>query len=168
LRQVFDSSYRITTGSNNTLLFLNAGIVIKKFKRGENARKRRVKMSALMKDSLTVDREKDRANYLLSALEEDILTVLLGRSLYGLQISKAISDASGGIRKIGVGSLYPTLRRLEGKGFVVSYWENNEVGKQENQRGGARRRYYRISPEGSKLLSENRSVRENLLEWQPI
>lgn len=110
----------------------------------------------------------EKASYTLSALEEDILTVLLGRELYGLQISKAIEDASSGSRTIGVGSLYPTLRRLEQKGFVTSYWEKNEGGENGNQeRGGARRRYYRITPRGSKTLLDNRTVRENLLQWQP-
>ena len=118
--------------------------------------------------AISEENSKDRANYLLSALEEDILTVLLGQPLYGLQVSKAITDASNGVRKIGVGSLYPTLRRLEKKGFVSSYWDDNESEPKEKQRGGARRRYYRITPDGSKVLSENRTVRENLLQWQPV
>lgn len=122
-----------------------------------------------MQTSLSVlpSSEKDRANYLSSALEEDILTVLLGRPLYGLQISKAIEDSSNGLRKIKVGSLYPALRRLEKKGFVSSYWEGNDNNEGES-RGGARRRYYRISTTGSRVLLENRTIRENLLQWQPI
>ena len=110
---------------------------------------------------------KDRANYLLSTLEEDILTVLLGRPLYGLLISRAITEASNGVRQIGVGSLYPTLRRLERKGFVSSYWEGDEAETRGKKRGGARRRYYKITPEGSSVLLENRTVRQNLLNWQP-
>ncbi|MEM6424227.1 MAG: PadR family transcriptional regulator [Cyanobacteria bacterium P01_D01_bin.128] len=125
-------------------------------------------MSTSAKGVLTPDGGKDRANYLLSALEEDILTVLLGRPLYGLLISRAIAEASNGIRQIGVGSLYPTLRRLEKKGFVSSYWEGDEDREQGEKRGGARRRYYKISPTGSKVLLENRTVRENLLDWQPV
>lgn len=111
--------------------------------------------------------KRGRANYLLSALEEDILTVLLGRPLYGLLISRAITEASDGVRQIGVGSLYPTLRRLEKKGFVTSYWEGDKDQAQGKERGGARRRYYRITPEGSGVLLENRQVRDNLLSWQP-
>lgn len=115
-----------------------------------------------MNTAITTSR--DRPNYSLSSLEEDLLTVLLGQELYGLQISEAISEASLGARNISVGSLYPTLRRLEEKGFVTSRWDTNDSG---NERGGARRRYYRISPEGSKVLSENRTIRDNLLRWQP-
>ncbi|MBL1176942.1 PadR family transcriptional regulator [Pantanalinema sp. GBBB05] len=113
---------------------------------------------------------KSRQNYLLSALEEDILTVLLGRELYGLQISQAIEDSSDGRRKINVSSLYPSLRRLEEKEFVTSYWEINDVNinSKGEERGGARRRYYRITPTGSKVLNESREVREKLLRWMPV
>lgn len=111
---------------------------------------------------------KDRANYLLSALEEDILTVLLGRTLYGLLISQAIFEASGGVRDISVGSLYPTLRRLEKKGFVESTWEGSaDIPIEIKERGGARRRYYQITSQGRKILLENKTVRENLSSWTP-
>ena len=106
----------------------------------------------------------EKQNYPLSVLEEDILTVLLGHQLYGLQISRAIEESSGGRRKIGVGSLYPTLRRIEKKGFVTSYWE----GDTESERGGVRRRFYRITGTGAKVLAENQEVRKNLMEWQPV
>lgn len=123
-----------------------------------------------IKDLNTSPREdsggKSRPNYNLSALEEDILTVLLGRELYGLQISAAIEQASGGARKISVSSLYPSLRRLEQKGFVTSFWEENSNGNEE--RGGARRRYYRILPSGSKVLNENMDIRDKLLQWKPV
>lgn len=125
-------------------------------------------MSNSAGDAISPEARKDRANYLLSALEEDILTVLLGRPLYGLLVSRAITEASNGIRQIGVGSLYPTLRRLEKKGFVTSYWEGEGTEPEGNRRGGARRRYYKITPGGSKVLLENRTVRQNLLDWQPI
>lgn len=107
---------------------------------------------------------KERPNYVLSSLEEDILTVLTVQPAYGLEISKAIETASNGSRKISVGSLYPSLRRLEQKGFVTSYWDTNEEGA---ERSGARRRYYKISSTGSSVLLENRTIRENLLQWQP-
>lgn len=109
--------------------------------------------------------EKARINYTLSALEEDILTILSIRPSYGLAISKAIEKASQGARVISVGSLYPSLRRLEEKKIVSSYWDGNDSGK---DRGGARRRYYRIEEKGLRILKENQSIRENLLQWQPV
>ena len=128
----------------------------------------REKMANAIEGVISPENGKDRANYLLSILEEDILTVLLGRPLYGLLISRAITDASNGVRQIGVGSLYPTLRRLERKGVLSSYWEGDGDETQGQKRGGARRRYYQITPDGSKILLENRTIRQNLLNWQPI
>ena len=124
-------------------------------------------------DNSTINIEKaarkaprDNLNYVLSPLEEDILTVLQVRSAYGFMISKAITAASYGARKISVGSLYPSLRRLEQKGLVTSYWDTNET--PEEERSGARRRYYEITDDGSKILSENQAIRQNLLKWQPV
>jgi PadR family transcriptional regulator, regulatory protein PadR len=112
--------------------------------------------------------DESKPKYSLSALEEDLLSALLGRELYGLQITKAIEEASSGSRIIGVGSLYPTLRRLEEKGFVNSRWESNENAKSTERKSGSRRRYYRITPTGSRALIENQTIRQKLLAWQPI
>jgi PadR family transcriptional regulator, regulatory protein PadR len=123
------------------------------------------KISAAMTTEKSMAVEKSRANYVLSALEEDILTLLSVSPAYGLGISKAIEKASNGNRVINVGSLYPSLRRLEEKNFATSYWESDDENSAE--RTGARRRYYQISPKGLEILAENQSVRENLLQWQP-
>lgn len=77
----------------------------------------------------------------LSALEEDILTVLLGQELYGLQICQAIEEASGGQQTLKVGSLYPSLHRLEKKRFVTSRMGSSGI----ESRGGNRRKYYKIT-----------------------
>lgn len=99
----------------------------------------------------------------LSPLEENLLTVLLGRELYGLEIIKAVEEASEGRRRIGFGSLYPTLHKLEKKGFVKSHWGEEKP----EERGGARRRYYKITGLGERALRETQRIRANLAEWQP-
>jgi PadR family transcriptional regulator, regulatory protein PadR len=108
-------------------------------------------------------RQDDDFKNTLSSLEEYILAALLGRQLYGLQIAQAIEAASQKKRTVSVGSLYPTLRRLEKKGFVSSSWDDN------TERGGARRRYYRITGKGAAILTESITIRDNLMkmEWQP-
>lgn len=99
-------------------------------------------------------------NCSLSALEEDILTVLLGQRLYGLQISQAIELASEGKQILQIGSLYPTLSRLEKKGYIQ--------GKTEAQRhpgrGGARKRYYQITSLGANVLTERQKLRAKLAQ----
>lgn len=102
-------------------------------------------------------------NFDLSALEENIITVLNYHQLYGLQIIKAIEQASGGKRKLGIGSLYPTLHRLEKKGFVISQWGDDHP----QVRGGARRKYYEITALGRQVLRETQQTRANLAAWQP-
>lgn len=90
----------------------------------------------------------------LSNTQELIMSVIEFRQLYGLEISKSISKATDGKRKIPVGSLYPILKRLEAKGFVKSEW-----GETTEAREGARRRYYSLTGAGSSALAETRAIR---------
>jgi len=100
----------------------------------------------------------------LAPLEEDVLTVVLGRELYGLQIIRGFEEVSEGKRKIGFGSLYPTLHKLEKKGFVESRWGD----ERPEERSGARRRYYRVTGLGEQALRETSKFRANLASWQPV
>ena len=86
-------------------------------------------------------KKKNDESITLSALEEDLLTALFSKELYGLQIINAINEASEGKRQIGFGSLYPTLHRMEKKGLVKARW-----GEQTDpESGGARRKYYQVT-----------------------
>jgi len=95
---------------------------------------------------------------LLSELEEIILSTLSNDEMYGLQISKTIEARTRNKLNIGFGSLYPALRRLESKGFVKSRWGEESI----EDRGGARRRYYKATPAGLIQLSEKINIRESL------
>jgi PadR family transcriptional regulator, regulatory protein PadR len=96
----------------------------------------------------TVDDEQDSVR--ISAIDEDILTVLLGRELYGLEILDELNpDRPIPLR---FSSLYPALNRLEQKGLVDWKW-----GDEMDESGGARRKYYKVTGLGAKTL---RSVQE--------
>lgn len=100
----------------------------------------------------------------ISKLEEEILNVLAGKEkIYGLQIIEAFEESSNGKRNIGVGSLYPTLSRLEEKGLVTSWMENRPT----DEKGGARRKYFRITQLGLMVMTEAEKFRRKLYEWQP-
>lgn len=86
----------------------------------------------------------------LTPTEEIVLYAVRDRERYGLEIIDAIERASNGKRKIGFSSLYPTLKRLEEKGFVSSRWGDEAP----EELTGARRRYYVISGIGSRALNE--------------
>jgi PadR family transcriptional regulator PadR len=96
---------------------------------------------------------KDQA-VVLSALEEDLLTLLYDRRLYGLEFINAIKEASKGTRELGVGSLYPTLARLEKNKLVIWHWGDEQV--------GPRRKYYEITPFGKMVLENTWRFREAL------
>lgn len=49
------------------------------------------------------------------------------------------------------GTVYPTLARMEARAYLRSEWEGEEEAKAA---GRPRRRYYRITPEGARALSE--------------
>ena len=99
----------------------------------------------------------------LSALEEMFLRVLSTRELYGLEIIKAIKDATDGKRQIGFGSLYPALHHLEKKGLVNA----TSGADRPNERGGARRKYYKITGAGQAALRDAEEIRVNLTQWNP-
>ncbi len=75
-----------------------------------------------------------------------ILCTLQDGDSYGYEILKEIAQASQGEYEMKEPSLYTSLKRLEGQGFVESYWGN------ETQ--GARRKYYRVTSEGTQELNE--------------
>ncbi|MGH2414619.1 MAG: PadR family transcriptional regulator [Microcystaceae cyanobacterium] len=96
----------------------------------------------------------------LSAIDEDILTVLNNqRELYGLEILDCLNlgreDNLGS--KLGFGSLYPALNRLEKKGLISWRW-----GDEEEVSGGARRKYYKITGYGVNSLNAVQKYRIQL------
>ena len=71
-----------------------------------------------------------------------VLAVLsqLNTEQYGYSLMKTLSDKDFAIDQ---GTLYPLLRRLEDQGLLVSDWRLE---------GARPRRYYKISPQGTKIL----------------
>jgi DNA-binding PadR family transcriptional regulator len=94
----------------------------------------------------------------LSLLEFYILSVLVQKERYGLEIVQAVKSATEEKRLLSLGSLYTTLRRLEKKGLVTSRW-----GETIEPRHGARRRYYRLTALGAETFTETQRVLANLL-----
>lgn len=84
-----------------------------------------------------------------------ILAVLEGRARHGYEIAKLIDDRSGGVLRFHVGSLYPMLYRMERRGWIDGKWIEKA--------GQRRRRYYRLTVAGRKVLAEQRSNWEELL-----
>ena len=60
-----------------------------------------------------------------------------------------IETRSEGAVRFRVASLYPLLYRLEKRGWIAGRWVEKE--------GQRRRRYYRLTAAGKKILAEQRS-----------
>lgn len=79
-----------------------------------------------------------------------ILSLVETRARHGYEISKMIEVRSGGTLKFNVASLYPLLYRLEKRGWIEGHWL-----EQPNQK---RRRCYKLTKEGKKILKAQRST----------
>ena len=69
-----------------------------------------------------------------------ILARLMKSDSYGYEINKTISTLSAGRFELKEATLYTAFKRLEEQGCIASYWGDSA--------GGARRRYYTITPAG--------------------
>lgn len=77
-------------------------------------------------------------------LELAILGALKERPMHGYELKKRLTYLLGHLWKISFGSLYPALKRLEGKGAVEKAYTVKEK---------TRNRYvYRITPEGEEIF----------------
>ena len=72
--------------------------------------------------------------------ETIILANLLSHDSYGYEVNKAIQQKTAGQYELKEATLYTAFRRLEEAGCITSYWGD--------ERQGARRRYYAITPRG--------------------
>lgn len=80
-----------------------------------------------------------------------ILKLLKAEPMYGYGMIKRLDVLSKGTFQFKEGTLYPLLHGLEKKGFIESFWDKHD---------GRRRKYYRITQNGLKQLSEKQ------VEWQ--
>jgi transcriptional regulator len=82
-----------------------------------------------------------------------ILKALSLEPMHGWSIAQRLEQLSGDALRIGAGSLYPALQRLEERGLVASEWGITE----ENRRA----KYYKLTAAGRRALGEElRSWRE--------
>jgi PadR family transcriptional regulator, regulatory protein PadR len=77
-----------------------------------------------------------------------LLSLLEHEARHGYELNKLIEYRSRGILRFHVASIYPLLYRLERRGLIHGNWV---------EKGGQRRRrYYRLTPSGRKVLDQQR------------
>lgn len=98
-------------------------------------------------------------NKYLSRPEEIILLAVmkLGDNAYGVSIRKMVQELTA--KYWSIGAVYVPLERLEQKGYVRSY-----SSEPLSERGGRRKRLFRITLEGIKELEKIRRV--NQVIWK--
>ena len=91
---------------------------------------------------VTRELKKGSAELLILSLVED-------RPRHGYDIARLIEQRSEGAVRFHAASLYPLLYRLEQRGWIVGRWTEKA--------GERRRRLYRLTPLGRKILAQQRS-----------
>ena len=85
-----------------------------------------------------------------------ILALVEARPRHGYDISKLIASRSDGQLTFHVASLYPLLYRLEERGWIAGKWIE--------QAGQRRRRYYRLTAAGRRVLAKQRTTWQTFVE----
>jgi PadR family transcriptional regulator, regulatory protein PadR len=89
-----------------------------------------------------------------------LAVIHLGDEAYGVPISRELERHRG--RDVSVGSVYAALERLETKGLVES-----SLGEPTPERGGKAKRYFRVTKDGLRQVSETRRVLTKLWRGLP-
>jgi transcriptional regulator len=85
-----------------------------------------------------------------------VLAALEDAPRHGYDIAREIDSRSGGVLRFHVASLYPMLYRLERRDWIVGRWVEKA--------GQRRRRYYRLTAEGRRMLAAQRTEWRGLLD----
>ena len=79
-----------------------------------------------------------------------VLSLLEVRPRHGYEIGKLIESRSGGKLTFALPTLYPTLLRLENRGWIKGRWV---------ERAGERERcFYKLTSDGRRILAEKRET----------
>ena len=92
---------------------------------------------------------------LIKGITEPMILYLINEMpMYGYNIIKVLEQRTTGFFKLGGGTIYPALQRLEEKGLVKSRWQ--QTTKRQ------RRKYYQITETGRQFLASR------LDEWRDL
>jgi len=101
-------------------------------------------------------RYQNRIDLLQGTLDFMILQTLRWGAQHGYGISHAINANSFDAFKVGTGSMYPALHRLEKRGWIRAEWRTSE----HNQRA----KYYLLTAAGRRQLATEQSRWSQLVD----
>ncbi len=79
-----------------------------------------------------------------------IMALIEERARHGYEIAKLIGNRSEGVLQFNVATLYPLLYRMEKRGWIKGTWVEKA--------GERRRRFYKLTAEGKKVLAAQRQT----------
>lgn len=88
---------------------------------------------------------REQSDLLRGTLDLLILRTLAGEPLHGWALSQSIQQQSENLLRVGQGSLYPALQRLEQQGWIVSEWRTTEQNRPA--------KYYTLTASGRRALA---------------
>ena len=88
-----------------------------------------------------------------------LMILLLKEDAYGVAIRNALKEHAN--RTVTIGAVHGTVNRLEKKGYLES-----EFGEATAVRGGKRKRFFKVTPLGKKVLDQVMDTRKQL--WDSI
>lgn len=94
----------------------------------------------------------DATELLHGTLDTMILKTLSWGPRHGYAIARWIQGTAGPVLKVGEGSLYPALYRMEKKDWIVAEWGISETGREA--------KFYKLTPSGRARL------RKEIAQWQ--
>ena len=91
--------------------------------------------------------------------EQLVMVALLRQDAegYGMSLAADITERTG--REVSVGAVYKTLDRLAAKGWVLS-----RIGEPTPERGGRRKKHFRLSSTGQRALRASLRSLRNMTE----
>src|ERR671911_57623 len=101
-------------------------------------------------------RYQNRIDLLQGTLDFMILQTLRWGAQHGYGISHAINANSADAFRVGTGSMYPALHRLEKRGWIRAEWRTSE----NNQRA----KYYLLTAAGRRQLATEQSRWRQLVD----
>lgn len=89
-----------------------------------------------------------------------LITAILHENAYGVKVLDEIAEQTG--RKANISGVHTALDRLEKKGYLKSY-----LGGATSERGGRRKRFFKVTDLGIQVLEINHRVRNTLFNQIP-
>jgi PadR family transcriptional regulator PadR len=98
----------------------------------------------------------------LTRMEEILLLTVhrLDPEAYGVTIRAAVEELLG--KSVSVGAVYVPLDRLAERGYLEAHY-----GAPTPERGGRRKKYFKVSQDGLKILQETKTLQDALWENVP-